>query len=107
MPAVPGVLNTWTKKFGFSVVGQSERANFFDYTFLDFQGTIMCQKVLERTPAEDNVVVSEVFQATQVEGCATVDQGSVLYILMSFHRNKFLSYWILVIINHHLLFLTG
>ncbi|XP_069155861.1 uncharacterized protein [Solanum lycopersicum] len=75
LPAVPGVLNTWTKKFGFSVVGQSERANFFDYTFLDFQGTIMCQKVLERTPAEDNVVVSEVFQATQVEGCATVDQG--------------------------------
>ncbi|KAH0668229.1 hypothetical protein KY285_029435 [Solanum tuberosum] len=92
LPAVPGVLNTWTTKFGFSVVKQSERANFFDYTFLDFQGTIMCQKILEKTPAKsqqthvdntngkDNVAVSEVFQATQVEGCATVDQGRVGYV---------------------------
>lgn len=98
LPAVPGVLNTWTTKFGFSVVKQSERANFFDYTFLDFQGTIMCQKILKKTPAkaqqthvdntnskdnvesDDNVAVSEVFQATQVEGCATVDQGHVGYV---------------------------
>ncbi|WMV35991.1 hypothetical protein MTR67_029376 [Solanum verrucosum] len=98
LPAVPGVLNTWTTKFGFSVVKQSERANFFDYTFLDFQGTIMCQKILEKTPAkaqqthvdntnskdnvesDDNVAVSEVFQATQIEGCATVDQGHVGYV---------------------------
>ncbi|CAN4101052.1 unnamed protein product [Withania somnifera] len=93
LPAVPAVLNTWITSFGFSVVEPSERANFFDYTFLDFQGTIMCQKILQKIPAatqqthfdnanskdnvelDDNTVVSEVLQTTQVEGCATVDQG--------------------------------
>lgn len=94
LPAVPGVLNTWTNSFGFSVVEQSERANFLDYTFLDFQGTIMCQKILKKTPAkvqqthvdntnskdniesDDNIALSEVFQAT----CATVDQGYAGYV---------------------------
>ncbi|KAL0370702.1 UNVERIFIED_CONTAM: hypothetical protein Sangu_0388300, partial [Sesamum angustifolium] len=46
LPAVPSVLNTWTTSFGFSVMTESERLNFLDYTFLDFQGTVICQKVL-------------------------------------------------------------
>ncbi|KAM3373958.1 putative protein isoform X2 [Capsicum galapagoense] len=95
LPAVRDVLNTWTTKFGFSVVERSERADFFDYTLLDFQGTVLCQKILQKTPAaaqqthfdntnsndnvesDENVAVSEVLQATQVEGCATADQGPV------------------------------
>lgn len=98
LPAVRDVLNTWTTKFGFSVVERSERADFFDYTLLDFQGTVLCQKILQKTPAaaqqthfdntnsndnvesDENVAVSEVLQATQVEGCATADQGPVGYV---------------------------
>lgn len=48
LPAVPAVLDTWTASFGFSVMKESERVNFLDYTFLDFQGTIMCQKILQK-----------------------------------------------------------
>ncbi|KAJ7959833.1 PHD zinc finger protein [Quillaja saponaria] len=47
LPAVPNVLNTWTTSFGFSKMTNSERSKFLDYTFLDFQGTIMCQKFLK------------------------------------------------------------
>ncbi|XP_073290636.1 uncharacterized protein [Primulina huaijiensis] len=46
LPAVPDVLNTWTTSFGFSVMNESERLNFLDNIFLDFQGTVICQKVL-------------------------------------------------------------
>ncbi|XP_075515590.1 uncharacterized protein LOC142550236 isoform X1 [Primulina tabacum] len=46
LPAVPDVLNTWTTSFGFSVMNESERLNFLDTIFLDFQGTVICQKVL-------------------------------------------------------------
>ncbi|KAJ8559469.1 hypothetical protein K7X08_003527 [Anisodus acutangulus] len=63
LPAVPAVLNTWTASFGFSVVKQSERVNFLDYTFLDFQGTIMCQKILQKTPSPS--VVSSVLTEPQ------------------------------------------
>lgn len=53
LPAVPSVLNTWTTSFGFSKMTPSERLKFLDYTFLDFQGTIMCQKLLNKNaPAE-------------------------------------------------------
>ncbi|KAF4369210.1 hypothetical protein G4B88_009508, partial [Cannabis sativa] len=46
LPAVPSVLNTWTTSFGFLKMTASERLKFLDYTFLDFQGTVMCQKPL-------------------------------------------------------------
>ncbi|KAK3014650.1 hypothetical protein RJ639_008718 [Escallonia herrerae] len=46
LPAVPSVLNTWTNHFGFSVMTGPEKSELLDYTFLDFYGTIMCQKVL-------------------------------------------------------------
>lgn len=47
LPAVSSVLDTWTKSFGFSVMKESERLNFLDYTFLEFRETIMCQKLLK------------------------------------------------------------
>lgn len=46
LPAIPSVLNTWINSFGFSKMDQSERLNFLVYTFLDFQGTVFCQKLL-------------------------------------------------------------
>ncbi|KAI4373389.1 hypothetical protein MLD38_011518 [Melastoma candidum] len=47
LPAVPGVLNTWTTSFGFKEMTESERADLRGFTFLDFQGTIMCSKQLQ------------------------------------------------------------
>jgi hypothetical protein len=51
LPAVPGVLNTWTGSFGFSKMTDSERLQFVDCTFLDFQDTIICQKLLMKLPS--------------------------------------------------------
>ncbi|CAN6556443.1 unnamed protein product [Malus baccata var. baccata] len=101
LPAVPSVLNTWTTSFGFSKMTPSERLKFLDYTFLDFQGTIMCQKLLmKNAPAEarplkrtvldlygdicgsrDNtdvdmsITVSEVYQAEPIEDGRIACQG--------------------------------
>ncbi|XP_055825515.1 increased DNA methylation 1-like isoform X2 [Solanum dulcamara] len=100
LPAAPTVLNTWTTSFGFTMVKESQRLNFLNYTFLDFQGTVMCQKLLQNIPPElssestayqtqfdrinskenveldGNNALSEVFQAEQIEGSEIVDQGS-------------------------------
>ncbi|XP_019054186.1 PREDICTED: uncharacterized protein LOC104602702 [Nelumbo nucifera] len=46
LPAIPQVLHTWTTSFGFSTMTNSERLKFLEYTFLDFQDTTMCQKLL-------------------------------------------------------------
>ncbi|XP_051142894.1 uncharacterized protein LOC127259552 isoform X2 [Andrographis paniculata] len=46
LPAVAGVLNTWTTSFGFSVMNQAERQKLRDHIFLHFQDTITCQKML-------------------------------------------------------------
>ncbi|KAK8704432.1 hypothetical protein V6N13_048054 [Hibiscus sabdariffa] len=47
LPAVAGVVDTWTTNFGFSQMTRDQRSKFLQYTFLDFQGTIMCQKIFE------------------------------------------------------------
>nr|GMD61240.1 increased DNA methylation 1-like isoform X1 [Ipomoea batatas] len=44
LPALPDAMNTWTGSFGFSVMSKAERQDFVDNTFLNFNGTIMCQK---------------------------------------------------------------
>lgn len=46
LPALPDAMNTWTGSFGFSVMSKAERQDFVDNTFLNFNGTIMCQKLL-------------------------------------------------------------
>ncbi|RHN56522.1 putative histone acetyltransferase chromatin regulator PHD family [Medicago truncatula] len=56
LPAVPGVLDTWTNSFGFEQMTNFERSQFLDYSFLDFQGTVMCQKLLTRFPSPESVV---------------------------------------------------
>ncbi|XP_022765951.1 increased DNA methylation 1-like [Durio zibethinus] len=47
LPAVPSTVDTWTKNFGFSRMTDDERSELLQYTLLDFQGTIMCQKDLK------------------------------------------------------------
>jgi len=51
LPAASSVLDTWTTSFGFLPVTQSDRTEFLGYTFLDFQDTVMCQKVLRKLPS--------------------------------------------------------
>ncbi|KAL3829052.1 hypothetical protein ACJIZ3_017854 [Penstemon smallii] len=102
LPAIPSVLNTWTTSFGFSTVKESERLNFLDNTFLGFQGTVLCQKVLSSVSSStssllltgtddkicdkvnENVIIeldgnsaeSEVLQANRVEEAVILQQGS-------------------------------
>ncbi|KAE8735618.1 putative 20G-Fe(II) oxidoreductase [Hibiscus syriacus] len=56
LPAVPDVLRTWTSSFGFSEMTPSERLEFVDYTFLDFQGATMCQKLLLKNPLPESSI---------------------------------------------------
>ncbi|CAA0842328.1 PHD finger transcription factor- putative [Striga hermonthica] len=72
LPAVPSVLNTWTMGFGFSVMNESERLKLLDYTFLDFQGTIFCQKALTSNPSP---VASSLLTGTQAESCEHVNKN--------------------------------
>ncbi|XP_027337474.1 uncharacterized protein LOC113851199 [Abrus precatorius] len=55
LPAIPSVLETCTRSFGFAKMTSFERSRFLDYTFLDFQGTIMCQKLLMKIQSPDSV----------------------------------------------------
>ncbi|GLT93584.1 hypothetical protein SLE2022_113730 [Rubroshorea leprosula] len=54
LPAVPAVLDTWVNSFGFSKMTAQERLMLMDYTFLDFQGTEMCQKFLKKSIEVDD-----------------------------------------------------
>lgn len=53
LPAVPSMLDTWTASFGFSRMTTSERLEFLEYSFLDFQDSIMCQKHLVKNPSAE------------------------------------------------------
>ncbi|RYR27745.1 hypothetical protein Ahy_B01g051782 [Arachis hypogaea] len=64
LPAVPSVVDTWTGSFGFVKMTEFERSQFLDNTFLDFQGTIMCQKLL-KIPSSEPVLLIESQQRTQ------------------------------------------
>jgi hypothetical protein len=46
LPAIPQLLETWTGSFGFTVMSNSDRLELVENSILSFQGTIMCQKVL-------------------------------------------------------------
>lgn len=54
LPAVSSALHTWTQSFGFSVMTESEKLNFLGCTFLDFQGTTMCHKLLVKPCSSGN-----------------------------------------------------
>ncbi|KAJ7966530.1 increased DNA methylation 1-like [Quillaja saponaria] len=55
LPAVPGVVNTWINSFGFRRMTEFERLQFIDYNFLDFQDTIMCQKLLSINSSAESI----------------------------------------------------
>ncbi|CAL5202531.1 unnamed protein product [Lathyrus oleraceus] len=101
LPAVPCVVDTWTGPFGFSKMTEHERSKFLDYTFLDFQGTIMCQKLLTKMLSPDSVLpiefqqkvsaisesssankspVSEVYQAGEIVMKETADTPMLEYV---------------------------
>ncbi|KAE8653946.1 hypothetical protein F3Y22_tig00117056pilonHSYRG00557 [Hibiscus syriacus] len=44
LPSLPTTVETWTNNFGFCRM--TDRAKLLQYTSLDFQGTIICQKLL-------------------------------------------------------------
>uniref|UniRef100_A0ACD5WP71 Uncharacterized protein n=1 Tax=Avena sativa TaxID=4498 RepID=A0ACD5WP71_AVESA len=46
LPAVPQLLATWTGSFGFTVMSNSDRFQLAENSVLSFQGTTMCQKIL-------------------------------------------------------------
>ncbi|XP_061364383.1 increased DNA methylation 1-like [Gastrolobium bilobum] len=46
LPSSPSVIDTWTNSFGFARMTDLDKFQFLDYTFLDFQDTIMCHKLL-------------------------------------------------------------
>ncbi|KAG6383977.1 hypothetical protein SASPL_156230 [Salvia splendens] len=106
LPAVPSVLNTWISSFGFSMMDESERLNFLVYTFLDFQGTIFCQKMLKSDlPAENQTTgcdhvdnnadigvggispVSEVLEGKQVVETDIMEQESACNKTMAYNGN--------------------
>lgn len=71
LPAIPSVLHTWTTAFGFSKMNESERLNFLAYTFLDFQGTVFCQKVLNGNLSAVSTLSAGIQNAAHyiIEGC--------------------------------------
>ncbi|KAK7351585.1 hypothetical protein VNO77_11147 [Canavalia gladiata] len=46
LPSSHYVIDTWRNSFGFERMTNSDKSLFLDYTFLDFQDTIMCHKPL-------------------------------------------------------------
>ncbi|KAI4305297.1 hypothetical protein L6164_028670 [Bauhinia variegata] len=69
LPSAHVTLDTWTKNFGFSKMTSADRKQFLNYTFLDFQGAIMCQKLL--IPSQDSVTSTDEAKEIRVHG--TVD----------------------------------
>ncbi|CAH9094135.1 unnamed protein product [Cuscuta europaea] len=98
LPAVSSALDTWTTSFGFSVMQDSERLRFLNYTFLDFHGTVMCQKMLTSTDLivlaeldqqslghidngngdfDESIAISEVFQVKKFDGDESIGKESL------------------------------
>lgn len=46
LPTVPQLLETWTGSFGFTEMSYSDRFQYAANIILSFQGTTMCQKIL-------------------------------------------------------------
>ncbi|KAF3771809.1 Increased DNA methylation 1 [Nymphaea thermarum] len=46
LPAASQLKDTWIRSFGFMQLTSEEKFQLLGFTFLDFQDTIMCQKLL-------------------------------------------------------------
>ncbi|KAL7602180.1 hypothetical protein Lser_V15G26696 [Lactuca serriola] len=67
LPAVSSVLHTWTRSFGFSVMTESEKFKLLGFTFLDFQGTTTCHKILVKASSSRNNGHVEAQSATNLQ----------------------------------------
>nr|BAK07953.1 predicted protein [Hordeum vulgare subsp. vulgare] len=47
LPAIPQLLETWTGSFGFRAMSFSDRFELAESSILSFQGTTICQKILD------------------------------------------------------------
>uniref|UniRef100_A0ACD5WIP3 Uncharacterized protein n=6 Tax=Avena sativa TaxID=4498 RepID=A0ACD5WIP3_AVESA len=68
LPAVPQLLATWTGSFGFTAMSNSDRFKLAESSVLSFQGTTMCQKILNdagHNPKDMNIEL--VLSAEQME----------------------------------------
>lgn len=72
LPAIPELVQTWTTRFGFTNMSNSDRLKLKDYMFLNFLGSTMCYKFLA---GNENQLTSN---ETNNAGNASVE---VLYIL--------------------------
>ena len=61
LPAAPSVVDTWVTSFGFSKMTDSERLRFLDYTLLDFQDAVLCQKLLMKIPSTNSSQSTGIF----------------------------------------------
>ncbi|KAL5721011.1 hypothetical protein ACHQM5_013621 [Ranunculus cassubicifolius] len=88
LPAIPQLLHAWTTSFGFSQITNSQRSNFLQYTFLDFQGTTMCEKLLSQSQLVNDVSspkTSDILQEVSAKGapwddCSSTEMVSPLAI---------------------------
>uniref|UniRef100_A0A2P2JVR9 N-acetyltransferase domain-containing protein n=1 Tax=Rhizophora mucronata TaxID=61149 RepID=A0A2P2JVR9_RHIMU len=58
LPATPSALGTWIGAFGFSKLADSDRNQYLDHNFLNFPGTTLCEKVLQKSPSWHDLVAS-------------------------------------------------
>ncbi|XP_068461968.1 increased DNA methylation 1-like [Phaseolus vulgaris] len=83
LPAVPSTLKTWTQSFGFAKMTDFERSTFMDYTFLNFEGSIMCHKLLMNNPppySESQPRCDYLPQSSvDLTNSISVSQGGMLY----------------------------
>lgn len=132
LPAVPSVLNTWTSSFGFSVMDKSQRLNLLENIFLDFQGTVSCQKILLNNPStvsspskgtlaicsnhvdknpniefDGNSIVSEVFQVDHTREADISKHGSTSIATSADNENGNCSPEFAIMINRNQSTLPG
>ncbi|XP_076947752.1 uncharacterized protein LOC143619791 [Bidens hawaiensis] len=77
LPAVPSVLQTWTSSFGFSVMTEAQKLDYLGYTFLDFQGTHMCQKLLGNAQLSAESSISKGNAHENINGSKVIDLDGV------------------------------
>ncbi|XP_047333423.1 increased DNA methylation 1-like [Impatiens glandulifera] len=78
LPAVPSVVNTWKNAFGFSEMRDWEKLMFLNHTFLDFQGTVMCQKMLRN----ESLLQIQLFPSSEseIEVCNIAPESNGMHL---------------------------
>ncbi|XP_047326012.1 uncharacterized protein LOC124929654 [Impatiens glandulifera] len=81
LPAVPSVVDTWRNAFGFSIMSRKEKLMFLNHTFLDFQGTVMCQKVLRKVLRNESPQIQLFpYSENETKVCDEALDGTAMYL---------------------------